>query len=247
MNAGGRSEATLRGDLLWLAGGLAVVLGWDLSGLDLRVTAAFGTPQGFAWRYHWIFQTLLHDLARKAAWALLAVLVWRAFAPTGWWGTAPRTDGAPGGPRLNASQRRWALLGIALNLVVVPMLKQFSLTSCPHALAMFGGPAQWVSHWMWGMADGGPGRCFPSGHVVAAFAFLPMALAWREQDKAVAGRWLVSVLAGGALLGLTQVVRGEHYLSHVLWSGLLCAGVAVAVHHLSLAVTRARTRATPSA
>jgi membrane-associated PAP2 superfamily phosphatase len=36
----------------------------------------------------------------------------------------------------------------------------------------------------------------------------------------------------GGILGLTQTVRGAHYPSHTLWTGLICWAVAVLNHWL---------------
>ena len=63
-------------------------------------------------------------------------------------------------------------------LLVVSLIKRASLTSCPWDLAEFGGPAQYVSHWVLGLADGGGAHCFPGGHASAALAFVGVALPW---------------------------------------------------------------------
>lgn len=160
---------------------------------------------------------------------LLAGLVWRA------WRCPP--DDALG------ARARWGTLGaVLLNLVAVPAFKRASATSCPWDLAEFGGSAQWVSHWSWGVLDGGPGHCFPSGHAVAAFCFLALYFAWRDVRPAVARRWLWAVLAFGALFGAAQVLRGAHYVSHVAWSAWVCWALSAAVDALSRLRRRPRPR-----
>jgi membrane-associated PAP2 superfamily phosphatase len=52
-------------------------------------------------------------------------------------------------------------------------------------------------------------------------------LAWRRHDPRVARGLLAAALLAGALFGGVQVLRGAHYLSHVLWSAWLCAALAV--------------------
>jgi membrane-associated PAP2 superfamily phosphatase len=73
------------------------------------------------------------------------------------------------------------LLGLLLCLAMVPTLKQFSTASCPYELSLFGGVATYVPHWRPGVADGGPGHCFPSGHAVSALAFMGLYFGWRER------------------------------------------------------------------
>ena len=206
MRAAARSAA---GPLL---AALALLLAWDASGADLWATRWVGSPGGFAWRDAWLTRSLLHDGGRwLAGAALVAVLagLWR-----------PR----PGGP---PAADRWRAAGaVLLGLLLVPLIKQASSTSCPWDLAEFGGRALYVSHWRFGVLDGGPGHCFPSGHAVSAFAFLPLAYLWRGHDARRAQAWLAGVLLAGLAFGAAQWLRGAHYPSHTLWSAWLCWAIA---------------------
>ena len=209
-----------RRDVAVTLAALALLLAWDLSGADLWVARTVGGEAGFPWRNAWLTRHLLHDGGRWLAAAVLAVWIWRA------WRCSP-TD------PLDA-RARWAALGVVLlNLIVVPSFKTLSHTSCPWDQAEFGGTARFVSHWAWGVFDGGPGHCFPSGHAVAAFCFLALYVARRGVRPAVARRWLWAVLALGALFGTAQVMRGAHYVSHVLWSAWICWTLSVAVDAFS--------------
>ena len=106
-------------------------------------------------------------------------------------------------------------------MALVPLHKRISLTSCPWSLREFGGVAEYVSHWLPGVADGGPGGCFPSGHAVAAFGFFAVYFLWRGHRPALARAVLAAVLVTGALFALAQLACGVHSLSHVQWSAWL--------------------------
>lgn len=188
---------------------LALLLAWDATGLDLATARLFGSRGGFAWRDTWWAGTLLHDGGRIAAWLVLAAVM----------ATALRR--APAG---TPSQRmRWQWVGVMLLCVLlVPAIKRFSLSSCPWELAEFGGAARHLSHWRWGVADGGPGHCFPSGHAVSAFAFFGLVFLWRDHDPWRARACLAAVVGAGLLFGGAQLVRGAHYPSHTLWTAWLC-------------------------
>jgi membrane-associated PAP2 superfamily phosphatase len=213
-----------------LLAGLAL-LAWDASGADLWAARAFGNAQGFAARDSWWAATLLHDGGRLLAWLLLAAQVALLLWPT-WSHPKPSASAAAGlaaapAQPTRAARARW--LGVVLVCVlVVPALKRLSSTSCPWDLALFGGVAQHLSHWRWGVADGGAGHCFPSGHAVAAFAFLGLYFLWRDVNPARARRWLWGVLALGALFGTAQLARGAHFPSHTLWSAWLCWALCAA-------------------
>lgn len=201
----------LRRDLAVTLGALLALLAWDASGADLTAARVFGGAQGFAWRDSAWASTVLHDGGRLGAWLLLAALVFTA------WRAGQRSAADPG----RASRWRW--IGVMLVCVLaVPALKRLSATSCPWDLAEFGGVAHYVSHWALGQRDGGAGHCFPSGHAVAAFAFLGLYFQWRDTNARRARAWLGAVLVVGLLFGTAQLARGAHYPSHTLWSAWLC-------------------------
>jgi membrane-associated PAP2 superfamily phosphatase len=151
--------------------------------------------------------------------ALLVLLAWDAMRPL--WP----------GPGRRERAFWWAVM--AFSALAVPALKRASLSSCPWDLAAFGGVAAHVPHWLWGVADGGPGRCFPSGHAVSAFALLGLAWLWRPHRPRLAQALGATVLLLGLVYALAQVARGAHFVSHGLWSAWLCAALAVAASALA--------------
>ena len=222
---------TARQDLAITLAALALLLAWDASAGDLALTRLFASARGFALRDSVWTATLLHDGGRLLAWALLVTLVVAALR-------APRGRS----PALPGRAERWRWLGVMLLcLLVVPLLKRASTTSCPWDMAEFGGTARYVSHWAYGQFDGGPGHCFPSGHAVAAFAFFGLYFQWRDHDARRARRWLALVLGGGLLFGVAQLARGAHHISHTLWSAWVCWALSAA------AAAAFRDRAVPSA
>ena len=58
------------------------------------------------------------------------------------------------------------------------------------------------------------------------------------QDKAprVARAWLLGVMAAGLMLGLTQQLRGAHFMSHTLWTAWVCWTTAALAWGLQQAV-----------
>lgn len=208
---------------LWLWGTLLVLtLVWDASGADLPAMTWLGSPQGFAWRDQWWLSNVMHTGAKQLAVlvyvGVLAMTLW----PRGIWRQLP------------PSQRQEIAMGITLSLVVVTAIKRISLTSCPWDLEAFGGTARYVSHWTWGVSDGGGGSCFPGGHASSAFAFLALSLPWltsSQTDHQRMGRAMtVAILLIGWVLGLAQTLRGAHYPSHTAWTALFCAATAWANH-----------------
>ncbi len=208
-------------DALGLGLALLALLAWEASGGDRALSAWAGGNAGFPLRQPGSRASWLHEAGRGLGALALALLLVDAAWPAPPWR-------APGAAR-GVARRRLVAAATVATLLAVPALKRASRTSCPWDVVDYGGSVPWVSHWVLAVVDGGPGHCFPSGHAVAAFAFLVPALAARRQHPRAARAALAGVLAAGALFGGVQLLRGAHYLSHLLWSAWLCAAVAVAV------------------
>lgn len=195
---------------------LLLVLAWDATGLDLQAAHWFGTPTGFPWRSSHAFVLWMHEVPRFASWLLIVLLLAAIARPVG----VLR--------RLDRAGRVQLAVSVLASVVAVSLVKTHSATSCPWDLQAFGGVARYVSHWAWGVSDGGPGKCFPAGHASAAFAYLGGWFVFRRVSPRFAWRWLVVTLLVGIALGLGQQMRGAHYMSHTLWTAWLCWSVGLA-------------------
>ncbi|MDO8441804.1 MAG: phosphatase PAP2 family protein [Polaromonas sp.] len=194
----------------WTLAGLALLLFWDALQLDMPMARWFGSVHGFAWQHHWLLAGPLHEGARSLGWLLVILLTVAIRWPVGVL------------KRLSRGQRTRLVLGILVALLVIAMIKQSSLSSCPWDLTEFGGPAHYVPHWLWGVPDGGGGHCFPAGHASTGFAFIAGYFCLHDQAPRQARWWLGAALFAGFALGLVQQIRGAHYMSHVLWSAWFC-------------------------
>jgi membrane-associated PAP2 superfamily phosphatase len=198
----------------WTLGGLLALLLWDFSGLDLAMARWFGSAGGFALENHWLWRGVLHDDIRPWPWVVELGLLVGVFLPVG------------SLKRLPMARRAQLALTTLAALLAVSTMKLHSHTSCPWDLQEFGGVATHLSHWAWGVRDGGRGGCFPAGHASAGFAFIGGFFAFRHVLPATARRWLAGAMAAGLALGLAQQVRGAHYMSHTFWTAWLCWTVA---------------------
>jgi membrane-associated PAP2 superfamily phosphatase len=214
MTRSGRPGAPARFFLLWCLGSLLLLMAWDYSGLDRAMAHWFGAASGFALESHWLWRGVLHDDIRFLPWLLeLGLLV-----------AMVRPFGAL--KQLEPLRRAQLALTTLIALLLVSNIKLHSLSSCPWDLQEFGGMATYVSHWAWGVRDGGGGGCFPAGHASAGFAFLGGFFAFRHGLPQTARRWLAGALLAGLVMGLAQQVRGAHYMSHTLWTAWLCWAAA---------------------
>ena len=121
----------------------------------------------------------------------------------------------------------------------IPLLKRVSLTSCPWSLAEFGGAARPVSHWAWGVADGGAGTVLP-GRACDGRLLLPARL-FRPSPRRARARRARGCSACSSPVpcwASVQVVRGAHYVSHSLWTGWLCWALTLASLQVRSALPR---------
>lgn len=75
------------------------------------------------------------------------------------------------------------------------------------------------------------GRSFPSGHSSVGFALLALWFIWRRERPDWALWGLGVGLLFGYAIGLARISVGAHYLSDVIWSGWMMAGVAWLVYY----------------
>ena len=197
-----------RRDLIVAFIALLLLLAWDASGMDLQLVRHWADTGGFPWRERWITARVLHEGGRAFAWVVAAVLMVNVKWPL--WREQTRRE------------RIWWIAATFACVIVIPLIKRSSSTSCPWDLAEFGGSAQYVSHWAFGGLDGGPGKCFPSGHASSAFAFLSGWFALRRAYPRGARLWLAGVIVAGSVFGFVQMIRGAHYASHTMWTAWVC-------------------------
>lgn len=163
----------------------------------------------FPLREHVLTTRVAHDGVRLAAALVFAWILASIWRPRGLLA------------RLERGRRVSLFISVAGCLVVVAALKRGSALHCPWGLLEFGGAHPYLRLFDSVPAGWPRGSCFPAGHALSAFAFIGGYFAWRDVDRRVARAWLISVLVAGALAGVSQQLRGAHFLSHTLWTAWL--------------------------
>jgi membrane-associated PAP2 superfamily phosphatase len=229
---------------------IALTLGLGDGRLDLTVARWFfdDARRVFPLTNQWLLKSLLHDVARTtsavAALALLGVTLAS-------WAT----------PRLRAVRaHREALLFTSIAtfaaVALVGGLKHYSAHACPWNLAILGGTA--VYHPLLEGPAVAPSvdGCFPAAHPLVGYAWLAVGFALYPTARRHSWRAWVLAFALGTLLGAVQIIRGAHFLSHVLWSAwvvwavnvvLIAASVALAALRPRVSLQRSAQNCTPCA
>jgi membrane-associated PAP2 superfamily phosphatase len=197
-----------------------------LSGLDWRVTELFYNAgmNAFPLRDHPFLEIGLHRVVKYAvvlfACVILAAAVWSLFRP--WL----------------AAWRRvlwYVVAAMALSTASVSALKASTGKHCPYDLEAYGGSAPYVGLFEPLPAGVPPGRCWPGGHATTGFSLFALYFAAHWLGHKRAASWLLGTAAAlGFGLGLARVVQGAHFLSHIVWSALVCWLVALALYEVTL-------------
>lgn len=203
---------------------LVILLALEGTNIDRQVSLWFfdSTTQSFPWRYSFLFETVLHHWVKYAV--ILATCIAAAILLFTWIVPALRPQ---------RSLLLFVVLAMTLAPLTVTTLKQVTDRPCPWDLADFGGSVPYTHLFEGREQPHAPGLCFPAGHASTGFALLAFYfVAWRERRRALAQVALIGGAFAGLLLGLARVAQGAHFISHVLWSGLVCWLVMVALHAL---------------
>ncbi|WP_129138708.1 phosphatase PAP2 family protein [Modicisalibacter coralii] len=207
-----RGQAVRQLIVAWLIFAAMMTLFAEL-GVDFRLADLWYALEGGRWslEHAWWTQRVLHDAGRTLSISMGAVLIVALVLS----GVSPRW-------------RRWRrplgylFLAVAASTLSVSLLKQTISMDCPWDLARYGGDRDSIGLFAARPADYPDTACFPAGHASAGYAWIALYFFFAR----VAPRWRRAGLAVGLGLGLAfgiaQQLRGAHFLSHDLWTLMIC-------------------------
>jgi len=215
-------QRSLRQPVLFLAASAALLLViGQYTDIDLWLADIYFDPAKglFPWDQSWFGRTFMHIWVKN-------ILVWSGFLLV----AAAVLDLVRPLPRLGELGRaRLRLLALAATVApwLVRSLKARSAMHCPWGIDRYDG-----SHPFLRLLDAMPagwqaGHCFPAGHASAGMWLAALAVLWLPHSP----RKALLAYAGGAgvgmLLGWVQQMRGQHFLTHTLWTAWLTTAVLV--------------------
>lgn len=189
-----------------------VLLYAEYTTLDVRISSLFYDQQTGTWpfRHDFWVEKVAHKWGKNLI--LLTGVTNLVLFSLSWW------------VRALFPYRRKTLfffLAIGLSTGIVGIIKASSFTHCPWDLDLYGGDVPYVGLLQANPAGLSRGGCWPGGHASGGFALLALFFIFKENSNKWAIAGLVFGLVMGNLYGVIQVMRGAHFLSHHLWSGIL--------------------------
>ncbi len=115
------------------------------------------------------------------------------------------------------------IMTLLLSLIFVPLIiagaKDFTNVYCPHQLDIYDGAFPYIrilESYPANFIQTKIGKCFPAGHATVGFCYLALFYCFKRPQYRIAG--LLVGLALGWTAAIYQMLRGEHFLSHSLFS-----------------------------
>ncbi|MBN8214383.1 MAG: phosphatase PAP2 family protein [Xanthomonadales bacterium] len=224
-----------RAHLWWPLLGMSLIIAiWGAAGADFWLADHIYAWQGGSWSLKKAFLTedVIHVAGRNlSAMAWLGLLISYAIARyrDGW-----------------SHYRRplaYLLLATVTGSLLVAWIKSWSNVDCPWDLIRYGGERPYIDLFSLRPIGLSRGRCFPSGHASGGYAWL--ALYFFLLATRPSWRWwgLAAGLGLGLTFGISQQLRGAHFLSHDLWTATICWVASAA---LSLGLWPARKDVVPA-
>ncbi|QOR38053.1 phosphatase PAP2 family protein [Billgrantia diversa] len=205
--------------LSW-CGFLALVLAIAWLELDFRLADVLYRWQGDDWalREHILLEGWLHRGGRQLSQWLGGLVILALLASH----VSPKL--------LRWRRALWYLfLAVASATFSVAAIKQLVTMECPWDLARYGGKLPFIGLLEARPADLPDTACFPAGHASAGYAWVALYFFFSFTLPRLRWAGLTIGLGLGLLFGVAQQLRGAHFLSHDLWTLMLCWTISVAL------------------
>ena len=201
---------------------VALLLVFERTGVDSIVSGWFFDPvaHDFPLRHHFIMETVGHQLMKELVLIVCCCAI----------GLYLLSFVLP-----EVRPHRRVLLFLALGMMLAPLavvlMKALSARHCPWDVLDYGGFAPHLSLFERLPSAMAPGHCFPGGHASAGFSLLAFYFAGHASgNRHLAALGLFGGLAAGFGFGMARVAQGAHFLSHNLWSAVVCWLVILCVY-----------------
>ena len=125
------------------------------------------------------------------------------------------------------------LLAIILSVSVVTLLKRFLEVDCPWDLLAYGGDKPFFPLFNYNPAYLPSANCFPASHASVGFSWIAVYFYLSVNNHPLKYKALLAALVMGGLFGITQQLRGAHFISHDLTSLLICLVTSMSVYAIA--------------
>lgn len=126
----------------------------------------------------------------------------------------------------------YLVLSVLVATALVAWVKSWSNMDCAWDIAGLGGTRPYIDLYTHRPASLPHAGCFPAGHASSGYAWMSLYFFFRMTRPDLRWHGLATGIAAGSIFGIAQQLRGAHFLSHDLWSAMLCWIVAFGLYHV---------------
>jgi len=176
------------------------------------------------WTYteSWFFSTLLHNFAKKIIILMYLILIIHTIYLS-------KTQ------KQNKTIRPKLILILAIisGTATVSILKLFFDVDCPWDLIKYGGEKPFYKLFNYDSQYLPSSRCFPAAHASVGFTLIAIYFYCREHFHQYKNHAFMLAMITGFIFGFAQQVRGAHFLSHTIWSLIICIIVNCVIYTIA--------------
>lgn len=217
---------------LWVFGVICILI-LQLSGIDhLLAGYLYEATDHWNTRYQWILRNLLHLGGR---YLVISIALFALFLSV--LGQSARQKILQT-LRLHQTVPNQGIyffcifLSVLLCTLIISAIKTINPITCPYKLVEFGGSLHSYTLLSFFDTSVQVGKCFPSGHASGGFSLMSLYFAATLTGQKVSPKLLIPGLALGILFGITQQIRGAHFVSHDIASFLICWTICLSIPNL---------------
>ena len=181
-----------------------------------------------SWKYQdvWLTDILIHKYGKYTLILLYLIFLFEFFV-----GNRKNED------RYKRYNKMILLVSLLLGAISVTLLKQVLEVDCPWDLSRYGGGELFFPLFQYASESLPSSHCFPSGHASTGFTWFSLYFYSCIYYPKYKLRILVVTLFIGFLYGASQQFRGAHFISHDVWSMLVCLTVNIVIYKLAFRST----------
>lgn len=125
------------------------------------------------------------------------------------------------------------ILAIGSSVAIVSITKRFIDVDCPWDLIRYGGDKPFFPMFEYDTKYLPSAHCFPASHASVGFSWIALYFYFKVTQNNFKFKALGLVIFMSLVFGFAQQLRGAHFISHDLWSFLICLVNSILIYSVA--------------
>ncbi|WP_162846903.1 phosphatase PAP2 family protein [Marinicella litoralis] len=211
-----------KAELLLLIIGIYVLITVYWFELDFKIADLIYGQFQWSLKQSFVFEGLLHKFARMLLITIYLGLIYQLI----------KTILSASDPSM-VYHLLILVLAIGSSVLIVTLSKRLLNVDCPWDLIRYGGDKPYFPMFGYDSKYLPSAHCFPASHASVGFSWMALYFYLKVTNNQLKFRVLGMVVFLGFIFGGAQQLRGAHFISHDLWSFLICLTNCMFIYHLA--------------